>query len=86
MRVALGRFWVERVLTGGSIELGSKQEGSGSHLGTRWWYLDEGEAWRESGSAIVMGRSRGTGGVGEEVSGVTDNFQAGQLEDAAATA
>lgn len=34
-----------------------------------------------------MGRSRGTGGVGEEVSEVTDNFQAGiQLEDAAATA
>ena len=55
--------------------------------GTRWWYLDEREAWRQRGrSAIVMGRSRGTGGVGEEVSEVTANFQAGQLEDAAATA
>ena len=58
---------MERVLTGGSIEVGVQTRGSGSHLGTRWWYLDEREAWRQRGrSAIVMGRSRGTGGVGED--------------------
>lgn len=37
-------------------------------------------------SAIVMDGRRGTGSVGEQVSGVTANFRAGQLEDASATA
>ena len=77
---------MESGLTGGSIALGVQTRGSGSHLDARWRYLDEGEAWRQrGGSAIVMRGSRGTGAVGEEVSEVTANFQAGQLEDAAAT-
>jgi len=77
---------VESGLTGGSIALGVQTRGSSSHLGTRWRYLDEGEAWRQrGGSAIVMRGSSSTGAVGEEVSEVTANFQAGQLEDAAAT-
>lgn len=83
---------IRKILGGEGINrweyrIGVQKRGSGSHLGTRWWYLDEREAWRErGGSAIVMGRSRGTGGVGEEVSEVTANFQAGQLEDVASTA
>lgn len=38
------------------------------------------------GSAVSWVEAGALGGVGEEVSEVTDNFQAGQLEDAAATA
>lgn len=79
---------MESGLTGGSIELGVQTRGSGSHLGAgggTWMKGRPGDRQR-AGSAIVMDGRRGTGSVGEQVSGVTANFLAGQLEDASATA